>query len=56
MTKEQLAVVLARTKDGYENIGKKKSTVCEGDCVILVKGKHRVDVNCLGYDEYTGIK
>lgn len=54
LSNEQLLVVNSRIKSGYINIGIFNSTV--NDCVTvgLIKGKHRVQINSLGYDEFSG--
>jgi len=52
MTKEQECVVKARTKDGYEILGKAVSTCVSSSVIILQKGKHTLAVNALGYDEH----
>lgn len=52
MTKEQRVVVEHRIKDGYELLGTKPSLLNGLDSYCLVKGKHVILVNSLGYDEY----
>ena len=52
MTKEQRVVVKHRIKDGYELLGTKPSLLNGLDSYCLVKGRHTMLVNTLGYDEY----
>ena len=52
MTKEQMVVVEHRIKDRYELLGTKPSLLNGLDSYCLVKGKHVILVNSLGYDEY----
>lgn len=47
LTKEQKIVVEARIGDGYEIIGEKPN----GN-IMVVKGRHTMEINCLGYDCY----
>ena len=52
LTKEQEVVVQSRITNGYELIGNGGSNINGLKTFILVKGRHRVDINTLGYDEY----
>ncbi len=52
MTKEQRIVVAHRIKEGYELLGAKPSLLNGLDSYCLVKGRHTMLVNTLGYDEY----
>lgn len=54
MTVEQLCVVQARIKSGYENVGLTKSTLNGLLATVVCKGKHVMVINSLGYDEYSG--
>ena len=54
MTDIQKIVVDRKIKDGYQKIGVAKSISVSGDVVLLLKGKHTIAINCLGYDEHTG--
>lgn len=49
----QKVVVDVRTKEGYEQLGFVQSTTCGGKSVLLVKGKHILVINALGFDEHT---
>lgn len=52
-TKEQEYVVSARLSNGYSFIGYYQNLSGIGECDIgLVKGKHRVHINALGYDSF----
>lgn len=53
LTQVQQVVVDAKTKDGYVVIGVFQN-LCglAGVDVGLSKGKHRIHINCLGYDSY----
>lgn len=52
-TPEQDAVVSARVADGYALLGVSNSRTVQGYVYVLVKKKHCVAINCLGYDEHT---
>lgn len=53
LTKVQKVVVDAKMKDGYTVIGLFQNlSGLAGADVGLVKGKHRIHINCLGYDSY----
>lgn len=53
MTNEQSAVIEAKISSGYKSLGKYAGTSgVVGLCEMLVKGKHTVLINALGYDEY----
>lgn len=52
MTETQQVVVNSWINHGYEHIGNFVSLSGMGETVGLVKGKHRLHINCLGYDEY----
>lgn len=54
LTVTQKCVVDYRTKNGYECHGMAQSRLNDLMAVVLVKGKHVMVVNSLGYDEYTG--
>lgn len=54
MTVEQLCVVQARIKSGYEKVGLIKSTLNGLFATVVCKGKHVMVINSLGYDEYSG--
>ena len=54
MTVEQLCVVQARIKSGYEKVGLTKSTLNGLLATIVCKGKHVMVINSLGYGEYSG--
>lgn len=54
LTVAQKCVVDYRTKNGYECHGMARSRLNDLMAVVLVKGKHVMVVNSLGYDEYTG--
>ena len=52
-TEVQKVVVDSKTKDGYAVIGVfQNMSGFAGADVGLVKGKHRIHINCLGYDSY----
>lgn len=53
-TEEQKFVVEARMKEGYEILGTVASKVNDVRAFVVVKGKHTMVINSLGYDEYTG--
>lgn len=52
MTEEQEVVVRSRIKDWYELLGTVPSSLNGFDAYCLVKGRHTILVNSLGYDEY----
>lgn len=52
-TKEQQTVVESRIISGYQVIGKSVSLLNGLASFVLVKGKHTISVNSLGYDEHT---
>lgn len=53
MTEIQSIVVDARLKDGYTFIGEFPSmSRVKGNDIGLVKGRHRIHINALGYDTY----
>ena len=54
MTVEQLCVVQARIKYGYEKVGLTKSTLNGLFATAVCKGKHVMVINSPGYDEYSG--
>ena len=54
MTEIQNVVVEARKSVGYVVLGKYNSLSTCGITVGIMKGKHRMQINCLGYDEYQG--
>lgn len=54
LTVTQKCVVDYRVKNGYECLGMARSRLNDLMAVVLVKGKHVMVVNSLGYDEYTG--
>lgn len=52
MTNEQKVVVESREKRGYTVIGEGVSSINGLKTIIITKGRHRVDINTLGYDEF----
>lgn len=52
LTNEQEVVVESREKHGYTVIGEGISNINGLKTIILTKGRHRVDINTLGYDEF----
>ena len=52
LTEEQKAVVDYRLMSGYELLGTKPSLLNGLDAYCLVKGRHTMLINTLGYDEY----
>jgi 1,4-dihydroxy-2-naphthoate octaprenyltransferase len=53
LTQVQQVVVDAKMKEGYIVIGLFHNlSGLAGVDVGLVKGKHRIHINCLGYDSY----
>ncbi len=51
-TKTQEVVINARMGDGYKCLGVVSSLVNGLDAFVLVKGKHTLVINSLGYDEH----
>lgn len=52
MTAEQMLVVNSRIKDGYCLIGKSVSIVNGLPLYLLLRSKHLLAINSLGYDEH----
>lgn len=53
LTKEQSVVLDAKVRDGYVILGAYKPlSGISGICVAVVKWKHTMYINALGYDEY----
>ncbi len=52
MTKEQKSVIWYRIRSGYELLGKTVSLTNGLDAFVVVKGKHLMVINSLGYDEH----
>lgn len=52
MTEIQWRVVERKVKDGYSILGKYNSLSVAGYTIGVMKGRHRLQINCLGFDEY----
>jgi len=52
MTQVQETVVQSRVNNGYVILGTVKSISVMGDCILMVKGRHTICINLLGYDEH----
>lgn len=53
VTKTQEVVVKSRLNNGYKLLGKSVSLLNGFTCFVLVKEKHTIVVNSLGYDEHS---
>lgn len=53
MTYTQETVTNARLADGYALLGYSDSTSVSGIVAVIIKGKHTMAINCMGYDEHT---
>ena len=52
VTKEQQSVVKCKLQQGYVKLGESKSIVNGLPVILLVKGRHTLAVNSLGFDEH----